>query len=710
MVFSGKLTTHKKTSSEPSPSEINMLVAMFNHGRFAEMEALGRGMTARFPKHSLGWKAVGTALLQQGRHAEALGFLQKTAELSHGDAETHNNLGNTFLKLGRLPEAEASYRRVLDIKPDFAEAHYTLGNVLYEQNRLPEAEASYRRALYVRPDFAEAYYNLGSTLHDLGRLPEAEASYRHALDIKPDFVEALYNLGNTLNDLGRLAEAEISCRQALDIRPDFVEAHFNLSNTLFKLGRLAEADISYERVLRLKPDYPFAFGMYLHNKMHCCNWKEIDKNFQELLCGIDAGKPVSNPLAVVAIPSSLAQQKRCAEIYVHEKYPEVPCPQGIKGRYSHDKIRLGYFSSDFYNHATAYLAAELFEQHDRTRFEVIGFTYGVAPNDGMRQRLSTAFDRFLDVRNQSDLEICNLARSLEIDIAVDLKGHTGGARTGIFALHSAPIQVSYLGYPGTMGATYIDYLIADPTLIPVEHQQYYSEKIAYLPNSYQVNDSHRHISDRQFTRSEAGLPDNGFVFCCFNNNFKITPTVFGIWMQFLHQVEGSVLWLLGGNTQVMQNLHNEAKKQGIAPERLVFAQHMDLPDHLARHRLADLFLDTFFCNAHTTASDALWAGLPVLTCLGETFASRVAASLLNAIGLPELIAHSHEEYKTLALDLAQHPEKLALIKQQLARNRITHPLFNTALFTRYIEDAYIQMWQRHQEALLPDHIYVRTTV
>jgi len=506
-----------------------------------------------------------------------------------------------------------------------------------------------------------------------------------------------------------LNEAEAGYRQALQIKPDMAEAYNNLGIVLGKVNRHEEVVACFKKLLSIKPDQAFALGMYLHSKMHCCNWEGIDDTFHELRSGIDADKAVSTPFHILAIPSTPAQQKRCAEIYVREKYPEVCVSSDVKERYSHGKIRLGYFSSDFYNHATAYLVAELLEQHDRARFEVIGFSFGASPNDNMRQRVSAAFDRFIDVNNQPDQDIATLARNLEIDIAVDLKGFTEGGRTSIFALRPAPIQVNYLGYPGTMGAPYIDYLIADPTLITAEYQQHYTEKISYLPDTYQVNDSHRRISERQFTRSEVGLPDEGFVFCCFNNNFKITPDVFDIWMQLLKQVEGSVLWLFKGNAQATQNLLNEARKRGIVPERLIFAPRMDLPDHLARHRLADLFLDTFYCNAHTTASDALWAGLPVLTYLGDTFAGRVAASLLNAIGLPELITHSHEEYQALALELATNPEKLASIKRQLAKNRLTHPLFDTALFTRHIEDAFTQMWERHQKSLLPDHIYVRAS-
>lgn len=681
---------------------------MFNQARYAEMEAFARKMTMRFPSHGIGWKAMGTALLQQGRNEEALAHLQKAAELSQGDAQPYNNLGNTFVKLGRLPEAETSYRQALRLDPGFVEANHNLGNTLLKQGRLLEAEACYRHALEFKPNFVEAHCNLGNALQKQGRMSEAETSFRRALELKPDYAEAHCNLGVTLNRQGRLPEAEASYCKALQINPGYADALNNLGVAMIEASRHEEAVVCFKKLLSINPDYPFAFGMYLHSRMHCCYWEEIDEAFLELAGRIDAGKEASHPFCLLAIPSTPVQQKRCAEIYVRKHYPVIQAYSEIRGQYSHGKVRLGYFSSDFYNHATAFLMAELIELHDRSRFEVFGFSYGAFQDDDMRQRVSAAFDRFIDVKNQSDQDIVALAKSLEIDIAIDLKGFTKGHRTGIFALRPAPIQVSYLGYPGTMGAPYIDYLIADPTLIPVETRQYYSEKIAYLPDSYQVNDSHKQISEYQFTRREAGLPDEGFVFCCFNNNYKITPAIFDIWMQLLKQVEGSVLWLFEGNARVEQNLRNEAMKRGIAPERIVFAKRMGLPDHLARHRLADLFLDTFFYNAHTTASDALWAGLPVITCPGDTFAGRVAASLLDAIGLPELIAHSHEEYTAFALELATNPEKLALIKQKLAKNRATHPLFNTTLFTYHIEDVFTQMWEKHQNSLPPEHVYART--
>jgi predicted O-linked N-acetylglucosamine transferase (SPINDLY family) len=350
--------------------------------------------------------------------------------------------------------------------------------------------------------------------------------------------------------------------------------------------------------------------------------------------------------------------------------------------------------------------AELFELHDKSKFELIGFSFGPIANDEMRQRLAKSFDQFIEVGKKSDVEIAKLSRDLNIDIAIDLKGFTQDSRTGIFAYRAAPIQVNYLGYPGTMGADYIDYIIADKTLIPLETQSYYSEKVAYLPDSYQVNDRKRSISGQQFTREELSLPENGFIFCCFNNNFKILPTTFASWMRILKAVEGSALWLFQDNHWVVDNLKKEASNHGIDASRLVFAERMPLSEHLARHCQADLFLDTFPCNAHTTTSDALWAGLPVLTLMGSSFASRVAASLLNAIGMPELITNAQEEYEALAIELAMNPKKLAEIKLKLAKNRLTTPLFDTPLFTKNLESAYIKMYERYQNDLVPEHIYI----
>lgn len=728
-----------KQKPEPPPAEVNALLALYNSHRYAEAESSTCALLARYPEIGYFWKLLSVAQHMQGKNP--LLALQKAAHLLPGDFGVHNNLGTALHDIGQLENAAASFRHAVKIKPDLTMAHFNLAIVLRDIGQLDAAAASFRNALHLEPGSVELHNNLGNVLSELGCLDDAAACYRKALVIEPNNIEthnnlglvqyrlaqfdaaatsfryavginpnfalAHFNLGTTLNYLGMHDEAVHSYNKALEIQPEHAHARYNLGNILWDAQKYEEAMTHFKKLLSVSPDYPFALGRYLFCKMSCCDWSNIDEEFNELLAGVDAGKAVSNPFTLLAIPSNKEQQKKCSKTYILAKLPVSVPLADVGNRHSHNKIRIGYFSSDFYNHATAYLMAELLELHDRSKFEIFGFSFGAPSNDYMSQRIRSAFDRFMEVKNESDQAIAALARSLEIDIAVDLKGLTQGLRTGIFALRAAPIQVNYLGYPGTMGASFIDYIIADPVIIPNAHQRYYIEKVVYLPNSYQVNDSHRQIAEHQFTRNEAGLPAQGFVFCCFNNNYKITSDVFDIWMQLLSQVKESVLWLFEDNTLAKQNLQNEAVKRGIIPERIVFAKRMNLPDHLARHRLADLFLDSFYCNAHTTASDTLWAGLPLLTCLGDTFASRVAASLLHAIGLPELVTHSHAEYQARALELALNPEKLAAIKAQLAKNRATHPLFNTPLYVQHIEDAFAQMWQRHQKSLLPDHIYVR---
>jgi len=421
---------------------------------------------------------------------------------------------------------------------------------------------------------------------------------------------------------------------------------------------------------------------------------------------LTANEKVISPFALLALNDKATLHKKSSEIYIQSNFPFNPVLGPILKLSVNQKIRVGYYSADFHNHATGYLMAELFELHDKNKFELIGFSFGPIANDEMRQRLQKSFDQFVEVGNKSDIEIAQLSRNLNIDIAVDLKGFTRDSRSGIFSNRAAPIQVNYLGYPGTMGADYMDYIIADKTVIPVESQSYYSEKVVYLPDSYQVNDRKRLISEKQFTRQELGLPETGFVFCCFNNNYKILPSTFEGWMRILKAVDGSVLWLFKDNPWVVENLKKEAQKQGLDRQRLVFADYMPLSDHLARHRQADLFLDTLPYNAHTTTSDALWTGLPVLTLMGRSFAGRVAGSLLNAIDLPELITNTQVEYEALAIELAMSPNKLADIKSKLMANRLTAPLFDTPLFAKNIEAAYIKMMERYQADLQPEHISI----
>jgi predicted O-linked N-acetylglucosamine transferase (SPINDLY family)/ADP-heptose:LPS heptosyltransferase len=649
----------------------------------------------------------GNVLEDLERLNEALACYDRVLSNHPNHAKGHSNRGNVLQSLKRYDEAIASYDRALSIKPDYAEAFYNRGNALLAIQRLPEALASYDRALQIKSDFIQALISRGNALHDAQRFSDALLSYNRALDIQPDYAEALYNRGNVLIDLKRLDEALADYKHALSIKPDYAEALVGCGVILQELKRTNEARISYERALAIKPDLEFTFGDWLYMKMNSCDWDKLDQHLIQLTEGIRLGKKMAVPFFVHSVTASAALQQKAASCYVTAKYPDrFQLPALVK--HSHAKIRLGYFSADFRHHPVAYLTAELFERHDRSRFEVIAFScHATRHKDDMRLRLEAAFDQFIDVSQQTDEQIVQLARQLEIDIAIDLTGFTKGCRSNLFAMRVAPVQVNYLGFSGTMGAKYMDYLLADAVIIPTEYQSCYTENIAYLPNSYMVNDSTRAISNTSFSRSAFGLPEQGFVFCCFNNAYKITPAVFAIWMRLLHQVEGSVLWLSEPGNDAINNLRFEANKQGIAAERLIFAKRLPLlADHLARHRLADLFLDTLPYNAHTTSSDALWAGLPVLTCMGEAFASRVAASLLTAIGLPELITSTGEDYEALAIKLATHPELLATIKQKLADNRLTCPLFNTVLFTQHIESAYQTMFERYQTGLPAVQFYV----
>ena len=646
------------------------------------------------------------ALKDLGRSDEALVSYDRAIILNPDYTNAFYNRANALQDLKRLDEALVSFDRAIILKPDFADAYYNRANALQDLKRLDEAVVSYDCAIVLKPDYADAHLNRGLALQDLKRLDEALASYDCAIVLKPDYAAAYLNRGNVLIELDQLNEALASYDRAIVLKPDYADAYYNRGVTLQDLKRLDEALASYDCALDLKPDINFILGHSLHTKMHLCIWDELPKQLNELMHKIDNNEKVAVPFPLLALIDEPYIQKKTAEIFAKENYPLSHVLPKIDFYSHHPKIRIGYFSADFHNHATMHLMAELFESHNKNKFELIAFSFGPDNQDEWRQRVLMCFDQFVDVRFKSDRDIALLARTMEIDIAVDLKGFTGDSRAGIFAERSAPIQVNYLGYPGTMGVDHMDYLIADCTIIPEDKQQHYSEKIVYLPNSYQVNVSKRSVTEVALTRQELGLPDTGFVFCCFNNNFKITPTTFAGWMRILKAVEGSVLWLFESNSSAVNNLRKEAVKFRINEERLIFAKYLPIADHLNRIQSADLFIDTLPYNAHTTASDALRMGLPVLTCIGNSFASRVSASLLNAVNLPELITTSQEQYESLAIELATHPEKLKPIKEKLANNLPIAPLYNTRLFTQHLESAYLSMYDRYQNHLDPEHIYV----
>ncbi len=595
--------------------------------------------------------------------------------------------------------------RAIALAPD-AVLHNNLGNVRVALKEWDAAIANFDLALALTPDAPEIYNNRGNALRGARRFEAAVADYQKAIECKPDFAQAYNNLGVALSELRRFPQALGCYDKAIELAPDQVESHHNRGHALTELQQLAAAINSYDRALALAPDYPYLEGLRLDAKMHICDWRNLDSELAQLEAKIERGEKVCPPFALLALSGSLPLQRKCAEIWAHA-FDDVKDVLGPLARRSRPgRIRIGYFSSDFQQHATAYLIAGLLEQHDRSQFEVMAFSFGPRSTDDMRQRLQAGCDQFLEVGHLSDVAIAGLSRHWEIDIAVDLKGFTQGSRPGIFAARAAAVQVSYLGYPATMAADFIDYLIADNTVIPREQRAQYAQKIVTMAGSYQVNDEQRRIAETVFTRAEWGLPERGFVFCCFNNNYKIPPAIFALWMRLLKQVDGSVLWLLQDSADAAENLRGEAVARGVDARRLVFARRLPQAEHLARHRLADLFLDTFPCNAHTTASDALWAGLPLLSCSTQAFAGRVAASLLKAVDLPELICSSAQTYEAIALRLARDPAQLRSMRQRLVQDRSTAPLFNTALFTRRIEAAYVQMLQRQHDGLGPDHILV----
>ena len=665
-------------------------------GRHAEaLENYGR-LLAVTPDNAAALYNRGVALQELNRYAEALASYEQALALVPDDVDVLTNRGISLYELNRYEEALASYDKALAIKPALAEALTNRGNVLRELNRPEEALASSDRALAIKPDYAEALNNRSGALQELKRYAEALASCDRALALKPEFVEALTNRGNALRELNHPEAALLSYEQALAIKPEFVEALHNKGHVHQSLHRHAQAAASYEQALALKPGNEFVACLLAHSKMHCADWSAHLDAAERLVLAVRSAKNGVAPFVFLGISDSAPDQLWCARAWVRDKCPPSPIPVWKGERYRHARIRIAYLSADLCDHAVSYLLAGLFERHDRSRFEPIAISFGPAAAGEMRARLMGAFERFIDVGDKSDAEVANLLRELEIDIAVDLMGFTANYRTRIFASRPAPVQVNYLGFPGTMGAEYMDYIVADRYVIPAERRAQYAEKVVYLPDTFQANDCKRRIAERAPARAAAGLPARGFVFCSFNNTYKITPRMFDIWMRLLGKVEGSVIWLLGLNDAVRRNLQRQAEERGIAPERLVFAPHAAYADHLARYQIADLFLDTLPFNAGATASDALWGGLPVVTCSGDAFAARMAGSLLNAVGLSELITHSLEEYEALALKLASNAQLLAEVTAKLAQNRNTYPLFDTDRFRRNIEAAYVTMWERSQ--------------
>jgi predicted O-linked N-acetylglucosamine transferase (SPINDLY family) len=592
---------------------------------------------------------------------------------------------------GRRAEALQVYSQILRQDPRNFYALYFLGFGFFEEGDFARSAEWIEKAVEVNPHSPDALYNLGCALQKLQRHGQAISRFDAAIAIKADYAAAWTNRGAALLALRRHLEALASFDRALCIDPQDAEALSNRATVWFEMQCYDRAAEDYARLLEVAPEFPDAIGNLALARAYCCDWRFTGEDCERITAGIRSGNPVIAPHGSVLLLSNPEDQLLCARRWTAAHAPAV-APLAQARDYDHQKLRIAYVSADFRLHATSMLIAGVLEQHDREQFEIFGFSFGPDDGSALRRRIMAACDDFSEMQHSTDDEIARAIAGAKIDIAVDLKGFTQSGRPGVFARRPAPVQVNYLGHPGTMGAGYIDCIIADEVVIPCEAQRFYDERVVYLPGCYQANDSKRTIASHVITRAEAGLPERAFVFCCFNHPAKITRNVFAIWMRVLQQMEASVLWLLDSNDAANENLRRAAATAGIEPARLVFAPRADPESHLGRHSLADLFLDTLPCCAHTTASDALWAGLPLITVPGTSFAGRVSASLLKALDLPELIARTFVEYEALVLKLARDTAALAAIRSKLAEHRKTHLPFDTARFTRNLESAYRSIW------------------
>ncbi len=661
---------------------------------------------AKEPHHYRATELLAYIYSEQGRTVEAHDLLLTLCSLDNCTAETLYGLGSSFMAMEQLQNAIECFERALLIRSNFFEVLHDLGLAQSLLNDWDKAIQFFTLALEINPNSFEVLTNLGNCYRNIRLFDKALSFQKQAVNKFPSNSIGWLNYGVTLQDLTNFDDALLCFNKAIELQPNYLEAHINKGNLFKAIRAFDQSSLSYKNAYEIYLDDPFLLGTLVFSKTLIADWSELDSLKSDLIAGLGQDKPLAPPFTLLSVFDSPALHLKVANKWIADQYPQSFSLGPIQ-RNQNKKIRIGYFSADFKNHPVSILIARLFEMHDREKFEFYGFFLNkISQQDPMTERLRSSFDHIIEAYSYSDIEITKISRDYGIDIAIDLGGHTQDSRTNIFANRAAPIQINYLGFPGTMGAAYYDYIIADKVLIPDEHKPFFSEKIIYMPQSYQVNDSGRAISEYQFTKSECGLPEQGFIFCCFNNSFKITPVIFDSWCRILKAVDGSVLWLFEDNVWAKNNLLKEAQLREISPDRIIFANRVEHSLHLARHRIADLFLDTAPYNAHTTASDALWAGLPVLTILGKSFAGRVAASLLNAIGLTELITHGESSYESLAIELALTPEKLSGIKRKLDINRLNESLFNTALYVRNLEASFVEIHQRFESGLRPMDIQV----
>lgn len=687
----------------PQQRRYDAMVAAYREGRMAECAREGAALARDCPHVHGVHNLQGAALLALGDNAGAETAFARAIAVDPKASASYNNLAIAQRRQGRMVEAEATYRAVIERAPDYADARYNLANLLEETGRSDEAAQLYAEAIAIDPTYVDAHYNLGNLHAAAGRRAEAIACYEAATALRPEHTDAHNNKGGEFLALERADEALAAFEAALEAKPDNAQALVNKGKTLVLKGALPDAVSSFRAALALNPADGSARLQALFEEGHMCDWSR--RSEYALTMGADVA--AVQPFASLPFLDDPQHQYHRSLTCAAKMFATAPASLPVPAPSGDGRIRVGYFSADLHDHATMYLMSGLFRAHDRERFDLHFYSYGpVRENDAARIALKNHGDAFTEIGAMTDAEIVALARADNLDIAVDLKGYTRGTRTRMFGHRLAPVQVSYMGYPGTLGHPCMDYFIADPVALPDGGETFFSEKIVRLPHSYQANDNRRAVLPDRKGRAGWGLPEDGFVFASFNHTYKITPREWDIWMRLLAGVEGSVLWLLRSNPWAEENLRREAQARGVDAGRLIFAPSIPHGQHLGRLALADLFLDTFSVNAHTTASDALWASLPVLTLAGRQFAARVAASLVSAAGLPEMVVTSEGDYEAAALSLARHPERLLALRERLASNLLTCPLFDTQAHTRTYEEALTRMHERHLAGLAPEHMHI----
>jgi len=634
---------------------------------------------------------LGNVLFKKKQYNKALINFEKAISIKPDYAQAYMNSGLALVELGLFDQAFESYESALEIKPDYAEALSNKGNLLLQLKSFQDALECYNKAIQITPNYAKAHYNKGNALNSL-KLPEqAIQSFDRAITFDPNLVQAFCNRGVSFKELNQFENALHSFHQALLLNQNDADVHFNLGHTYEQIRQFGMALNHFHTVLEINSETELdCHGPQMFIHMRSCNWEYLPPAIDRVIEWVVDKKRPTELLPLLAVTDDLNFLKTAGQLYINKNYPPIENKFSIKNTNTNERIAIGYFSSDFNNHAVSYLISEIFELHDRTLFEVHAFMLGHKKNDDITNRIISAVDYFWDCQSMDDAAIVPFAREKNLQIAIDLNGPTEGCRMNVFAQRIAPNQINYLGFPSSSQASYHDFIIADQYLIPEELAGFYCEKVIYLP-CFQANDRTRKASAKVQSRNQLNLPENAFIFCCFNNTYKITPSQFECWMRILNKVENSILWLISDSKNTENNLRAKAEKLGVSIDRLVFAERMPYGDYLESYKCADLFLDTFPFNAGTTASDALWMGLPLITFSGKSFASRMAGSLLQAVNLPEMIAPSMDAYENLAVELATNLKKLLQIKNNLIANRDKCLLFDSLNFTRSLEESFIKL-------------------